>query len=74
MTREDRIAIENAAIVLAEVAKYAETHPDFLRHLANIPVPGGHPFFTFGHAISATSARYPTEWRADRRRAAEDAA
>jgi hypothetical protein len=72
-SRDDQIAIENAAIVLAEIAKLAAVNPDFARHLSNIPVPGGRPIFHFANAIGATSARHPTEWRRARRRDAEAA-
>lgn len=74
MHRDDRIAIENAALVLKSIMDRAHDNPEFARHIHNLPVPGGSPMSHFANAISATATRYPTEWMLAKRRDSQDAA
>jgi hypothetical protein len=68
MTKPDRIAIEEATLVLKAIADRAFDSPEFARQISNLPVPGGKPIQHFLHALSATSSRYPTDWSLARRR------
>lgn len=63
MTEQDRIVIENAALVLKSIADRVHANPDFAQHITHLPVPGGAEMMKFAHAISATATRYPTRWR-----------
>lgn len=74
MAEQDRIAIEEAALVLAAIAELARTDEVFGRKISHLPVPGGKEIFRFASAIGATAARYPTDWVLARRRASEEAA
>jgi hypothetical protein len=57
MTKPDRIAIEEATLVLKAIADRAFDSPEFARQISNLPVPGGKPIQHFLHALSATSSR-----------------
>lgn len=74
LRRDDRIAIEDAAIVLRAIAERGNTDPDFARHLNYLPVPGGNSMLHFANAIAATAARNPTDWVEAQRRRDEAAA
>lgn len=67
MNNRDRIAIEEAAIVLGAIAERMRTNPEFALHFSHLPVPGGRPIAGFASAIGATATRYPTTWAQARR-------
>ncbi len=72
MRRIDRIAIEEATLVLAAINARAQEFPEFAAHIRSLPVPGGKELSTFTSAIGCVAARYPTEWRAARQRELEE--
>jgi 3-hydroxymyristoyl/3-hydroxydecanoyl-(acyl carrier protein) dehydratase len=55
----DRIAIQDATLVLMAIVDRIEANQEFARHFQHMPVPGGKPIIEFMQALSAVASRYP---------------
>lgn len=74
MNRNNRVAIEEAALVLRALMDRAYDHPDLARHLTSLPVPGGKPMSAFASSLGRVAVQYPTPWAEARARESADAA